>query len=88
MTLPASTRVQESSIIGCGPSKEAGFVRRGWLRDRSRSRLRVEESAMLSPALINGVSVKTDYGPSFSPEDIANLAAALDAALSKLRLLC
>jgi hypothetical protein len=43
---------------------------------------------MLSPALINGVSVKTDYGPSFSPEDIANLTAALDAALSKLRLLC
>jgi hypothetical protein len=36
---------------------------------------------------INGTSFKADCGPSFSPEELVNLAAAFEDALGKLRLI-
>jgi hypothetical protein len=54
----------------------------------------LEERAMLSTPFtngvsffINGTSFKADCGPSFSPEELENLAAAFEAALGKLRLI-
>jgi hypothetical protein len=42
---------------------------------------------MLSHTSINGVSFKAEYGPSFSPEEVANLAVTFNAVLRRLGLI-